>query len=36
VLQKTKQELFRDLMAEDDEDYFSGKLTMDDFQHLLS
>ena len=36
VLQQSKQELFRDLMAEDDDQYFSGKLTMDDFQHLLS
>jgi SNF2 family DNA or RNA helicase len=36
VLQQSKRELFRDLMAEDDDDYFSGKLTMDDFQHLLS
>lgn len=36
VLQASKRELFRDLMAEDDDDYFSGKLTMDDFQHLLS
>ena len=36
ILQKTKQELFRDLMAEDDENFFSGKLSMDDFQHLLS
>jgi hypothetical protein len=25
-----------DFRLEDDEDYFSGKLTMDDFQHLLS
>ncbi|MFA5584047.1 MAG: DEAD/DEAH box helicase [Bacteriovoracaceae bacterium] len=36
ILQKTKQELFRDLMAEDDENFFSGKLSMEDFQHLLS
>ncbi len=36
VLQQSKRELFRDLMAEDDDDYFSGKLSMDDFQHLLS
>jgi superfamily II DNA or RNA helicase len=36
VLQQSKRELFRDLMAEDDDDYFSGKLTMEDFQHLLS
>ena len=36
VLQQSKRELFRDLMAEDDDNYFSGKLNMDDFQHLLS
>lgn len=36
ILQKTKQELFRDLMAEDDENFFSGKLSIEDFQHLLS
>jgi SNF2 family DNA or RNA helicase len=36
VLQNSKRELFRDLMAEDDDNYFSGKLSMDDFQHLLS
>ena len=36
VLQQSKRELFRDLMAEDDDEYFSGKLNMDDFQHLLS
>lgn len=36
VLQNTKKELFNDLMAEDDESFYSGKLTMDDFQELLS
>lgn len=36
ILQQTKRELFRDLMAEDDDQYFSGKLNMEDFQHLLS
>ncbi|HXH29484.1 MAG TPA: DEAD/DEAH box helicase [Bacteriovoracaceae bacterium] len=36
VLQQSKRELFRDLMAEDDDNYFSGKLNMDDFSHLLS
>lgn len=36
VLQQSKRELFKDLMAEDDDQYFSGKLNMDDFQHLLS
>lgn len=36
VLQNTKRELFRDLMADDDENFYSGKLTMEDFQNLLS
>jgi superfamily II DNA or RNA helicase len=36
VLQQSKRELFRDLMAEDDDEYFSGKLNMEDFAHLLS
>jgi superfamily II DNA or RNA helicase len=36
VLQQSKRELFKDLMAEDDDQYFSGKLNMEDFQHLLS
>jgi superfamily II DNA or RNA helicase len=36
TLQKAKQELFKDLMAEDDDQYFSGKLTKDDFSMLLS
>jgi superfamily II DNA or RNA helicase len=36
VLQNAKKELFRDLMAEDEENYFSGKLSMDDFQSLLT
>jgi SNF2 family DNA or RNA helicase len=36
VLQQAKRELFRDLMAEDDDEYFSGKLTKDDFSMLLS
>ena len=36
ILQQSKRELFRDLMAEDDDNYFSGKLNMEDFQHLLS
>ena len=35
ILQDSKRELFKDLMAEDDDQYFSGKLTMDDFQHLI-
>jgi len=36
LLQQSKRELFRDLMAEDDDEYFSGKLSMEDFKHLLS
>lgn len=36
LLQQAKRELFRDLMAEDDDQYFSGKLTKDDFSMLLS
>lgn len=36
VLQNSKRELFKDLMADDDESYYNGKLTMDDFQNLLS
>ncbi len=36
VLQNNKKELFKDLMAEDDENFFNGKLTMEDFQNLLS
>lgn len=35
LLQQAKRELFRDLMAEDDDEYFSGKLTKDDFSMLL-
>ncbi|MBY0518532.1 MAG: DEAD/DEAH box helicase [Bacteriovoracaceae bacterium] len=35
TLQQAKRELFRDLMAEDDDQYFSGKLTKDDFSMLL-
>lgn len=36
VLQNSKRELFKDLMAEDEESFFDGKLTMDDFQTLLN
>jgi SNF2 family DNA or RNA helicase len=36
LLQQAKRELFRDLMAEDDDEFFSGKLTKDDFQSLLT
>ena len=35
TLQNMKKELFRDLMADDDESYFSGKLTMEDFKLLF-
>lgn len=36
VLQNAKRELFRDLMAEDEDSFFDGKLSMDDFQALLN
>jgi SNF2 family DNA or RNA helicase len=36
VLQQAKSELFNDLMAEDNQEFYSGKLTMDDFKNLLS
>ena len=36
VLQERKRELFTDLMDTDEEKFFSGKLTMDDFQMLLT
>lgn len=35
-LQKLKKELFYDLLPENDDQYFSGKLTMKDFEHLLT
>ncbi|MBK26539.1 MAG: hypothetical protein CME70_21245 [Halobacteriovorax sp.] len=35
-LQKLKKELFYDLLPEDDDQQFSGKLTMKDFEHLLT
>ncbi|MCT4643179.1 MAG: DEAD/DEAH box helicase [Bacteriovoracaceae bacterium] len=35
VLQNTKKELFKDLMAEDDDKFFNGKLNMQDFQEIL-
>tara|TARA_R110002072_G_scaffold1989_5_gene16620 strand:+ start:73577 stop:76765 length:3189 start_codon:yes stop_codon:yes gene_type:complete len=35
-LQNMKKELFNDLMADEDEGTFTGKLTMRDFEHLLS
>jgi SNF2 family DNA or RNA helicase len=36
VLQNSKRELFKDLMADDDREFYNGKLSMDDFQALLS
>lgn len=36
LLQQAKRDLFRDLMAEDDDQYFSGKLTKEDFSMLLT
>lgn len=36
VLQNTKRELFKDLMASDEDKFFDGKLKMDDFQSLLN
>lgn len=36
ILQNAKKELFKDLMAEDDREFFNGKLSMDDFQNLLN
>lgn len=36
LLQQNKRELFNDLMANDDGEFFNGKLTMDDFKELLS
>lgn len=36
LLQQSKRELFNDLMNVDDESTFSGKLSMEDFQSLLS
>lgn len=35
-LQEIKKELFRDLLPEDEDEMFSGKLSMRDFEHLLS
>ena len=35
-LQKLKKELFNDLLPENDDQYFSGKLSMKDFEHLLT
>lgn len=36
VLQNTKKELFKDLMATDEDNFYNGKLNMNDFQALLS
>ena len=36
VLQNAKQELFKDLMSSDDENFYSGKLSLTDFQQLIS
>lgn len=36
ILQNNKKELFKDLMAADDDNFFSGKLSMEDFQALLN
>ena len=35
-LQEKKLELFRDLLPENDDNLFTGKLSMKDFEHLLS
>lgn len=35
-LQKMKKELFHDLLPDDDESLFTGKLTMKDFESLLT
>ncbi len=36
VLQNAKRELFKDLMATEEDSFFNGKLTMTDFQSLLT
>lgn len=36
VLQNAKKELFKDLMSNEGDSYFSGKLTLEDFQQLIS
>ena len=36
VLQNAKKELFKDLMNSDDESFFSGKLSLIDFQSLIT
>lgn len=35
-LQEMKKELFKDLLPDDEENLFSGKLTMKDFESLFS
>ncbi|OFZ71033.1 MAG: hypothetical protein A2451_13880 [Bdellovibrionales bacterium RIFOXYC2_FULL_39_8] len=36
ALQEEKRELFKDLLDDADESFFTGRLTMKDFEHLLS
>ncbi len=36
VLQNTKKELFKDLMSNENDNYFSGKLSLSDFQQLIT
>ncbi len=36
ALQAEKKELFKDLLDDTNEDFFTGRLTMKDFEHLLS
>ncbi len=36
VLQNSKRELFKDLMATEEDNYFSGKLSLEDFQQLIT
>jgi SNF2 family DNA or RNA helicase len=35
-LQETKRELFKDLLPDDSEQYFSNKMTLNDLEHLLN
>ncbi len=35
-LQEMKKQLFKDLLPDDDENYFTGKLSMRDFEHLFT
>ena len=36
VLQNMKKQLFQDLLPDDDESFFTGKLSMKDFEHLFT